>query len=145
MTVAGWVRRLFEGRALALPDRKLHWLGVHLDRFLRWCRQQGPPAELNALSEGSLRWQAQLHPVPPEWQLAQSRRAVEAFRQGVENWHWEAQGAGGFVPRFPLRATPTAGAGPVSPEEGPSAPGGDSPVVLADWRERMQRELRFQH
>ena len=25
--MAGWVRRLFEGRGLALPDRKLHWLG----------------------------------------------------------------------------------------------------------------------
>jgi hypothetical protein len=67
MTVAGWVRRLFEGRGFALPDRKLHWLGIYRDRFLGWCRQLGAPAELHALAGGYLRWQAQLQPPPPEW------------------------------------------------------------------------------
>jgi len=149
--VTGWVRRLFEGRGLALQDRKLHWLGVHLERFLRWCRQQGPPAELNALADGYLRWQAQLHPPPAEWQQAQIRQALEAFRQGVENWHWERQGAGDFVPRFRLRATPTAGTTPADREAGPPtradavAQSGESGGALADWRERMQRQLRFQH
>lgn len=80
MAVAGWVRRLFEGRGLAVPDRKLHWLGVHLDRFLGWCRKQGPPADLNALAGSYLRWQAQLHPPPPEWQLAQIRQGVARTR-----------------------------------------------------------------
>lgn len=85
--MAGWVRRLFEGRGLALPDRKLHWLGVHLDRFLRWCRQQGPPAELNALAEGYLRWQDRVTgslTAGTRWLSGLGVRRVPAF--GLDAW-----------------------------------------------------------
>jgi len=37
-----WVRRLVGQRGLHLPEKRLYWMSVHLERFIYFCRKTGP-------------------------------------------------------------------------------------------------------
>jgi integron integrase len=147
--VAAWVRRLFERRGLRLDPRRLYWYGQHLERFVRWCRKRGNPADLFDLQAGYLRELETTLPPVPTWQLDQVRQALAAFVQGVDGWRWEPSPQGSLEPRFRLKADGgDVGCGTLA---GPAEAGADSegagrPLRSGeDWRVRMREVLRVRH
>lgn len=128
--VAAWVERLFATRGVVPPGRRLFWYGQHLERFLRWCRRQPVQGDLADLRVGWVRELESGEGGVPSWQLDQIRVALDAFEQGIENWHWEPYERGGWMPRFRLKtgiaedAGSEAGDGPLPRDPGQPADGG---------------------
>ena len=84
-----WLRRLWERERVPLSQAKLHWWGIHVQRFLAYVRREqleGPPGPLveRLLSELQVR-----QPPVTDWQLDQVRQALGVFVRGIENWHFE--------------------------------------------------------
>jgi hypothetical protein len=48
-----WVARMVQGRGLAVADKTLYWWSVHLERFLKFCREAG--AESSEIPEAAVR------------------------------------------------------------------------------------------
>ena len=108
------MRRLVVAQGVHLPEDKLFWWGVEMDRFLAWCRRQGREVSLESARTGY--WREVLENVPPlpPWRLAQVQQALAAFCRGVDHWRWEEVGGSGLQPRFRVRtgrqdAVPVAG------------------------------------
>jgi integron integrase len=136
------VRRLVVAQGVNLPEDKLFWWGVEMDRFLAWCRRQGREVSLESARTGYWREVLENAPALPPWRLAQVQQALAAFCRGVDHWRWEEAGGSGLQPRFRVR-TGRQDAGPVAGEAAESV--GDRPMAEAGWRERMVSELRVRH
>ena len=93
--VKDWVRRLVEGQGVKLPEEKLFWWGVEMERFLAWCRRQGAEASLEAARAGYGREVLESEPAFAPRRLAQVEQALAAFCRGIDHWRWEATERGG--------------------------------------------------
>jgi len=81
--------RLFSARGVLPPPKRLFWYAHHLQKFLRWCRNQPGYGNLADLRAGYLREVESSEATTPTWQLDQVRVALDAFEQGVENRLWK--------------------------------------------------------
>lgn len=104
LEVTPWVRRLLDAQGISISEKEAFWWGVHLARFLTYCRRRGESNDLVASCRAFLEEMRQQVPPPSDFQITQTRQALQVFVRGVENWHWSSRGKGGEGPHFRLKA-----------------------------------------
>jgi hypothetical protein len=80
---------MVEGRGIAARDKTLYWWSVHLERFLKFCRDAGPassaiPEAVVKLFLGSLPSGSSAQDFARE----QARMALDVFLSETEGWSW---------------------------------------------------------
>ena len=101
-----WVVRMAQGRGLAVADKTLYWWSVHLERFLKFCRDAG--AEASEIPEVAVRLFLESLPVgssAQEFAREQARMALDVFLSETEGWAWGEDRVGRLGPKFQLKAT----------------------------------------
>jgi integron integrase len=101
-----WVVRMVQGRGLAMADKTLYWWSVHLERFLKFCREAG--AESSEIPEAAVRLFLESLPSgssAQEFAREQARMALEVFLSEMEGWSWGEDRFGRQGPKFRLKAT----------------------------------------
>ena len=79
-----WVRRLVDARGVRLPEKTLYLWGVHLSRFLKYCRDGGTAASENLSSAMGQYLEAMREGgTAKPFQVEQARQALDVFRDGV--------------------------------------------------------------
>lgn len=150
----GWVVRMVQGRGLAVADKTLYWWSVHLERFLKFCREAGPAS--SEIPEAAVRLFLESLPVgssAQEFAREQARMALDVFLSEMEGWSWGEDRFGRQGRKFRLKAT-RAG----STTEGTGSTQGMASInreAISDEgkavgrdrasREAMQRALRVRH
>lgn len=100
-----WVFRLVQGRGLELGDKALYWWSVHLERFLKFCRDSGP--ESSEIPEVAVRLFLESLPTGTSAQgfvREQARMALEVLIAEIEGWSWGRDRFGRVGPKFRLKA-----------------------------------------
>jgi integron integrase len=145
------VRRILASAGVEIPDKDAYWLGLHMERFVNYCRAHCELLELPVCAESYRASVAQGG--APEWQLAQIAQALSLFARGTERWQWvrprdeEPMGRltlspGGWLLRYRIKAS-GRNAGLVS-AEGEVAAGGPPPE-LESWMEALKKSVRLNH
>ena len=145
------VRRILAAAGVEIPDKDAYWLGLHMERFVKYARIHGELLELAVCIESYRASMAQGGAL--EWQLAQITQALTLFARGTERWQWvrpredEPMGRltlspGGWLLRYRVKAS-GRNAGLVS-AEGEVAAGGPPPE-LDVWLEALKRSVRVNH
>ena len=139
MRVPDWVRRLYGNCGLHVPEERLAWNAVHIEQFLRWCRERGEEeggSELGDLAGLYLKELALT--VSSEYRREQARQALEVFYRGVNAWHLKHVEGGGLEPKFRLK---TGVGSELTLEEGVAA-SRNLALTRGGWRKRMVEALR---
>ena len=145
------VRRILASAGVEIPDKEAYWLGLHMERFVKYTRTNCELLDLPVCSES---YRASVvRGGAPDWQLAQIDQALALFARGTERWQWvrareDAElgrltvSPGGWVLRYRIKAS-GRNAGLVS-AEGEVAPGGPPPELEA-WLESLKQAVRLNH
>ncbi len=141
------VVRILEAAGAKVSEKEAYWLGVHMERFVRFAREKAELLELGDAVEAFMAaQQGRAVPVPP-MQLAQMRQALVLFSRGVERWQWvragnmlqsalPPPGPKGWVLRYRVRAS-----GIVPPGVEPGA--GQAPALMEEWMMQLRRSIRL--
>jgi len=165
---------MVEGRGIAARDKTLYWWSVHLERFLKFCRDAGP--ESSAIPEAAAKLFLESLPSgssAQDFAREQARMALDVFLSETEGWSWGEDQSGRQGPKFRLKSTRRMGVstsaknaehgaglgsvgrstspvrnqhGSIDSVEAPEAahPSGVAKTDSASW-EAMQRALRVRH
>jgi integron integrase len=142
----GWVVRLVEGRGLAVGDKTLYWWSVHMERFLKFCREAG--AESSEIPEVAVRLFLESLPAgssAQEFAREQARMALDVFLLETEGWSWGEDQYGRKGPKFRLKATrtgltTTGKAGALEEEQPEVGPKGAKRAGASESKETESRE-----
>ena len=80
------VRRILASAGVEIPDKEAYWLGLHMERFVKYTRTNCELLDLPVCSES---YRASVvRGGAPDWQLAQIDQALALFARGTERWQW---------------------------------------------------------
>lgn len=145
------VRRILAAAGVDIADKDAYWLGLHMERFVKYARAHCELLDLPICIEAYRTSLVQA--AIPDWQLAQIDQALTLFARGTERWQWakprddEPLGKltlspGGWVLRYRVKAS-GRNAGLV-PADGEVAADGPPPELEA-WLTSLKKAVRLNH
>ena len=80
------VRRILEATGAKFSDKDAYWLGLHMERFVQYARCHCELLDLPVAVESYLTFVKKSK--IEEWQLSQTKQALQLFARGTERWQW---------------------------------------------------------
>ncbi len=138
-----WSKRVLEANGLKAEEVASHWLGLHMERFVRFVEAQCESFDLRTSISAYRSALDRQSPAPTEFVLGQIRQALVLFSRGVEHWRWESvRGEPRPVLRFRVKSSGlNAGEAPAVSEV---AAAGPHPRT-EEWIASLRRSARVNH
>jgi len=147
------VRRVLAAAGASVPDEEAFWLGLHMERFVKYTRQHGALLDLPTAAEAYFAFFQQSIPVPPPWQQRELKQALHLFAKAVEGWRWikisevksptnSASDNGEWQLKYRVKASGVnSTAAPSVTSVSPNGPSEDAEVLLG----KLRRAMRLNH
>ena len=83
-----WTRRVLVANGFDSSDTRVHWLGLHMERFVGFARLNCENFDLPTAIAAYRAVLSKDLPPPSEFLLGQIRQALVSLSRGVERWRW---------------------------------------------------------